>query len=112
MLDKIRNRNNYNYDIIIMCTPDVLEGDNGKFISNFVDYIIIVPYLLYNTFIPDFVITTKPHYSKVWFKFHIYRLINYQKVCLLDGDYLVSGNSDFPNIFNEETPIDYLRNSW
>lgn len=105
ILNKIREKSNYKYDIIVLCTKDVLKEGNEKFISHFTDFIIIAPYLQYETFISPHIIKTKAHYTKVWFKFHIYRLINYQKVCLLDGDYLVSNNLNFPEIFDKNTPL-------
>ena len=81
------NKDDIDCDIICICTPDV-----GKFqinlLSNFFTYVIILPYLIYEKPIVKDIIKTKPHYAKVWFKLHALRLTKYEKICLIDSDYL------------------------
>jgi hypothetical protein len=83
----IDNNDNNLCDIICLCTPDI-----GKFqinlLSEFFTYVIILPYLKYEKPIVKKIIETKPHYAKVWFKLHALRLTNYEKICLIDSDYL------------------------
>jgi hypothetical protein len=83
----IDNNDNEQCDIICICTPDV-----GKFqinlLSNFFTYVIVLPYLKYEKPIVKDIIKLKPHYAKVWFKLHALRLTNYEKICLIDSDYL------------------------
>ena len=83
----IDNNDNKHCDIICICTPDVGEFQINL-LSNFFTYVIVLPYLKYEKPIVKDIIKLKPHYAKVWFKLHALRLTNYEKICLIDSDYL------------------------
>lgn len=112
-LKKIREKSSYQYDIVVIITPDVIESvakesstnRNRELLLYFADYVIIAPYINYRSFIPKNLVTIKQHYTKVWFKLHIYRLMSYEKICLLDADYLVNLNYQFPEIFHKNVPL-------
>jgi len=76
-------------DIILLHTNDV-PNHARKMLSYYYNHVIEVPYIECNGAIHDVILgdTKKQHYRKVWTKFHLFRLVQYEKICLVDADYL------------------------
>ena len=74
-------------DLVCLVTNDV-SSEAHKILTKFYHYVITVDYLIFDKAVHPSVLKFKPHYAKVWTKFHALRLITYAKVCLIDADYL------------------------
>lgn len=74
-------------DIVCMVTEDV-PIEARKVLSYYFTHVIVIDYLIFNGAVNATVLQNKPHYAKVWTKFQALRLTEYDKICLIDADYL------------------------
>jgi hypothetical protein len=91
-------------DLIVFVTGDV-SLKAKTILGCFFDYVIDIEYIQCDTAVADVIKKDKPHYTKVWTKFHMLRLTQYQKVCLLDADYLPY--QSMRDLFDLPTPAAY-----
>ena len=98
------------YDIICLITPDIFTYSD--LLREYFTSVIVVDYIK---------ISTKPFKShkrnnmynwinKSYTKFAIMELIQYEKVCFIDADSVVSNNID--HLFKLTTPVGVFSNHW
>lgn len=74
-------------DIICMITRDV-SREARKVLGYLFTHVVDIDYLTFNGAVNPVILKSKPHYAKVWTKFQALRLTEYEKICLIDADYL------------------------
>lgn len=84
-----------------MVTNDV-STEAKKLLSYFFTHVIDIDYLIFNGAVNPSILKSKPHYAKVWTKFQALRLVEYDKICHIDADYLPLRS--MLNVFQYETP--------
>ncbi|CAH6419033.1 Hypothetical protein HVR_LOCUS221 [uncultured virus] len=88
-------------DIICMVTNDVSQ--NAKTIlKRYFTHVVDIDYLIFNGAVSPTILKSKPHYAKVWTKFQALRLTEYDKICLIDADYLPV--KSMLGVFNYDAP--------
>lgn len=74
-------------DLICLVTEDV-PMEARILLTELFTHVVLIDYLIFTKPIHPSVLKSKPFYAKVWTKFHALRLTNYEKICLIDADYL------------------------
>lgn len=94
-------------DLVVMVTPDI--SDNGKkALSMFFDKVIEINYVKVKNW-RTIKQTTREYLNLVFTKFHVFNLLEYKKVILIDADALVLKHPD--HLFTMNTPAGcYLEN--
>lgn len=92
---------NNSADLICLVTSDVSQNARNL-IQLYYNHVILIDYLIFNEPIHPSVLKSKPQYAKVWTKFHALRLTSYEKVCLIDADYLPYRS--MLSVFDYDTP--------
>ena len=92
---------NNSVDLICLVTSDVSQNARNL-IKLYYNHVILIDYLIFDEPIHLSVLKSKPQYAKVWTKFHALRLTSYEKICLIDADYLP--HRSMLSVFDYETP--------
>lgn len=88
-------------DIVCMITNDI--SPNAKqLLKQFFTHVVDIDYLIFDAAVNPVILKVKPHYAKVWTKFQALRLTEYNKICLIDADYLPV--KSMLNVFKYDAP--------
>lgn len=74
-------------DLICLVTADV-PMEARRLLALFYHQVVPIDYLIFTRPIHPSVLQARPYYAKVWTKLQALRLTSYEKICLIDADYL------------------------
>lgn len=100
------NGDDENADIVLMYTKDVMKDNKKDLLEIFektYTKCIEIDYIVAEAPVDGFFLSIRPFYSKVWTKLNVLKLVEYDKICLLDADYLT--NKPISHLFKLDAPV-------